>query len=69
MVAAADEETDVTPLDAERLGGGRALRAVAALEGVDQSVRPAKPLTGCWPGSVPWEGPLPKASPVIVQPS
>ena len=30
---------------------------------------PEKPLTGCCPGSVPWEGPLPKASPVIVQPS
>ena len=68
MVAAADEKADVPPLDAERLRGGRALRAVAAQERVDQAVA-GKPLTGCWPGSVPWEGPLPKASPVIVQPS
>ena len=38
MVAAADEEADVPPLDAEGLRGGRALRAVAADERVDQAV-------------------------------
>ena len=38
MAPAADEETDVAPLDAERLRGGRALRAVAVEERVDQAV-------------------------------
>ena len=28
---------------------------------------PSKPDTGCWPGSVPWTGPAPKASPVTFQ--
>ena len=68
MIAAADQEADVAPLDGEGLRGGRALGLVAALERVDQPTA-RKAADRLLPGFGAVGRALAEGVPVIVQPS